>query len=83
MTTEIVKVTADSPSVVELAGKLDMEPKDVAATINQQAYRKAYNANPGVKEKRREYTRIRNANLAKVARAMKENPELLEGLDLE
>ena len=81
--TDIQKVSADSPNVIELAEKLGAEPKDVAATINQQAYRRAYNADPEVKEKRKAYTKARNANLAKVSKLMKEHPELLEGLELE
>lgn len=38
-----VKVTVDDPGVVALAEQLGVEPKAVAAMVNGERYRKAYN----------------------------------------
>lgn len=61
------KVTESDPSVVALAKEVGESPKAIAAMINQQRYRTAYNKV--------------NAERAKVVRRLiKEHPELLDGV---
>ena len=58
------KVDASEPAVAELAKQMKVEPKEVAAIINQQRYRKQYN-------------KVQQARMKVARRLMKEHPELL------
>lgn len=59
-----VKVDATDPLVVKLAEETKESPSTIAAMLNQDRYRKAYN-------------RIQQARMKVVRRLVKEHPELL------
>lgn len=60
------KVDESSPEVVTLADSLKVTRKEVAALINQDRYRKAYN-------------KQRNAEMKVLRQMVKEHPELMNG----
>jgi len=59
-------------SNAELAKKLGCDVEQVEKMINVLAYRKEYNSRPDVVEKRRVYTKQRNARLSQLSALLKE-----------
>jgi len=66
MNVNYTKVDVNDPAVVALATEMNATTKEVAAIINQQRYRSAYN-------------RLQLQRMKVVRRLVKEHPELLEG----
>ena len=69
MNDEHVVVSSNAQSDVEIT------EKDVARLLHSIAYRKAYNQREGVRARRKEYGRKRNARMRLVAEWIKRNPE--------